>query len=223
MELHREQIFVFVVCGDREHIDTLHFSLKALQKFSAKRIIVVTDSTRNEVPVIHSEIIDIKTPEKYDHHQASIFLKTGLYQFLSKGSLYCYLDTDVVAVDTKVNSIFNEYVSPITFCTDQGNLASFSPYSYHCNCLEYFVESNKKLSRAIKTFDDYYIKELDCSLKLNDNLILAHNFNKDTVSILKYIDDCIVDISKEEKSIKKKNSFIAGISSNTFYLLLFIF
>jgi len=63
--------FVFVVCGAREHIDTLHFSIRALKKFSRNDIILVTDSSRNEVPVVHDEIININTPEHFSHHKAS--------------------------------------------------------------------------------------------------------------------------------------------------------
>jgi len=206
MEKYKEEVFVFVVCGGREHIDTLHFSLKALQKFSAKRIIVVTDSTRNEVSVIHSEIIDIKTPENFDHHQASIYLKTGLHKFLPKGNLYCYLDTDVVALSTDVDTIFEQYQSPIIFCTDLGNMATFSPYSVNCQCLDFFLKKVFKLSHTIQTFqEEYYIADLDCSLRLNNSLVLAKNYSKETPAILNYIDDCILDISKSENKLKKNS------------------
>jgi hypothetical protein len=77
----KNNCFVYVVCGDKEHIDTLHYSLLFLKHFSSNKIIVLTDSSRNETPVIHDSIIDIKTPEKYNNHQASIYLKTGVNQF----------------------------------------------------------------------------------------------------------------------------------------------
>ena len=82
MDAPAENIFVFVVCGNREHIDTLHFSLDALKRFSKNKIVIVTDSSRNEVPVNHSEIFDVETPNEFTHHQASIFLKTSLHKFL---------------------------------------------------------------------------------------------------------------------------------------------
>ncbi|CAN5303553.1 hypothetical protein BH09BAC1_BH09BAC1_04380 [soil metagenome] len=130
-----QNIFVFVVCGGKEHIETLHFSLRYLQHFSRERILVVTDSKRNEIPVDHSDVIDVETPEHFNHHQASIYLKTGLPQFLPAGNLYCYLDTDVVAVSTEVDDIFKAYVSPITFAPDHCSMEKFSPYAVKCGCM----------------------------------------------------------------------------------------
>lgn len=179
MELHREQIFVFVVCGGREHIDTLHFSLKALQRFSAKRTIVVTDSSRNEIAAKHSEIIDIKTPTQYNHHQASIFLKTGLHKFLPKGNLYCYIDTDVVALSMDVDTIFEQYQSPITFCTDHCTIDQFSPMAINCDCPEAF-----KIDAPKPYFYYRYFKE-----NIQPKLL--------------YIDDCI---QKIEKAVAKSKS-----------------
>ena len=63
----RSNTFVFVVCGAKEHIETLHFSLAALQHFSKAGIVVVTDSSRNEIEVVHNNIIDIKTPAHFSH------------------------------------------------------------------------------------------------------------------------------------------------------------
>ena len=34
IKIEQKNIFVFVVCGGIEHIDTLHYSLEALKKFS---------------------------------------------------------------------------------------------------------------------------------------------------------------------------------------------
>lgn len=152
-----KQHFVFVVCGAKEHIDTLHFSIKALQKFSKKKILVVTDSSRNEIPVCHDEIIDIYTPKAFSHHQASIFLKTGLYQFLPKGNLYCYLDTDVVALSVEVDTVFDHFIAPISFCTDHCALSAFSPSAVHCGCME----KKEKLLATI----DYFNKNLQQELQ----------------------------------------------------------
>ena len=134
-----ENIFVFVVCGAKEHIDTLHFSLTALKKFSKLRIIIVTDKSRNEEDIRHTEIVNVDTPSQLDHHQASIYLKTGLNKFLPKGNNYCYLDTDVVSVDSKVDDIFELYQSPITFCTDHCTIDEFSPSAISCGCKEAFL------------------------------------------------------------------------------------
>jgi hypothetical protein len=128
--------FVFVVCGGREHIDTLHFSLRALKRFTVHPITVVTDSRRNEVPVVHESVIDVPTPEHLDHHQASIWLKTSLHRILPEGLLYCYLDTDVVALSSEADQVFEEFVPPVTFAPDHCTLDRFSPRAVKCGCLE---------------------------------------------------------------------------------------
>jgi len=165
-----ENIFVFVVCGAREHIDALHFSLIALRRFSRSRILVVTDPARNEIPVVHEEVVAISTPAEYDHHQASIYLKTGLHKFLPKGNKYCYLDTDVVALDDKVDEIFGEYRSPITFCTDHCVLEEFSPSAVYCGCMEAFKIDSPK---PYYFYDDFY---------------------QNVLPKLLYIDKCIAEI-----------------------------
>lgn len=173
-----ENIFVFVVCGAREHIDSLHFSLAALRRFSRKRIIIVTDSHRNEIPVVHDEVIDIKTLTEYDHHQASIYLKTGLNKFLPKGNIYCYLDTDVVALDQQVDEIFGQYRTPITFCTDHCTLAEFSPSAVNCGCAEAFKRDSPK---------PYYYYD---------------DFHQNVLPKLLYIDKCIAEIAALEAEAK---------------------
>ena len=132
--------FVFVVCGATEHIDTLHFSLAALKHFSKAGIVVVTDSARNEIAVVHDNIIDIETPVHFNHHQASIYLKTGLYKFLPAGNTYCYLDTDVIALSAEVDTIFAQKAGPVTFASDHCRMPLFSPNAVNCGC----VAENKK-------------------------------------------------------------------------------
>ena len=129
------QMFVFVVCGAKEHIDTLHFSLKALKKVSKYPILILTDSSRNEIPIEYDYIIDIKTPDHYNNHQASIFLKTGVHKFLPSGKLYCYIDTDVVALTENINSIFKFKEDIISFSTDHCKVQKFSPHAVNCTCL----------------------------------------------------------------------------------------
>lgn len=118
--------FVFVVCGGDEHIETLNYSLPFLKYHSKNEILVVTDSSRNKIAINHDKIIDISTPEQYDNHQASIYLKTGLHKWLEKGHQYCYLDTDIIAISQGVNKVFSHYQQPITFCTDHCRLRQFT-------------------------------------------------------------------------------------------------
>ena len=157
--------FVFVVCGGKEHIETLHFSLGYLQRRTNNPIIVLTDIDRNEIPIQHTQVVTIQTPEKYDHHQASIFLKTGLHKFLPKGFRYCYLDTDVVAIGEHVDGIFLAYKAPVTFAPDHCVVNEFSAYAVNCSCLKKWESNWEKYQQA---FD-----------QLNQNkLIPKENFSK---------------------------------------------
>jgi hypothetical protein len=149
-----DQIFVFVVCGDEGHIQTLHYSLSALRKFSKKEIIVLTDSSRNAIPIIHDRILDFKTPINLSNHQASIFLKTSLYRFLPKGNSYCYLDTDVVALNGKVDEVFNQYQAPITFAPDHCVLDQFSLSALNCGCAEKFSHWENELKGLFEKYKD---------------------------------------------------------------------
>lgn len=166
--------FVFVVCGGKEHIDTLHFSLTALKKFSTHKIYVLTDSSRNEIVVKHENVIDIKTPEELTHHQASIFLKTSVHRYLPKGNLYCYLDTDVIALSNQVDDIFSHYVSPITFATDHCKINEFSPTAINCGCADMFAARKNELNFLLKKYRyhtamfDNEEKEISLRKKLED-------------------------------------------------------
>jgi hypothetical protein len=111
-------------------------------------------SSRNEIPVSHPNIIDYKTPENYSHHQASIFLKTGLPQFLPTGNRYCYLDTDIVAVGKNADSIFDHFVSPITFAPDHCVTDQFSPSAINCKCATEFAVWEKELKQLFKIHKD---------------------------------------------------------------------
>jgi len=145
----REHVFVFVVCGAKEHIDTLHYALRSLQNYSNKRILVVTDSARNEEAVRWDNIVDVNTPEEFNHHQASIYLKTGLNRFLPKGPLYCYLDTDVIAVDDRVDEIFSHYTGPINFAPDHCTMNYFSYSAVKCSCAEVYSREMAELLEVI--------------------------------------------------------------------------
>ena len=195
-----ENIFVFVVCGAREHIDALHFSLIALRRFSKNRIMVVTDSSRNAITVSHSEVVDIPTPIEFNHHQASIYLKTGLNKFLPKGNNYCYLDTDVIALDDKVDRIFDNYVGPIIFCTDHCVLDEFSPSAINCGCYEAFQRDSMK---PYHYYDD---------------------FQENVLPKLLYIDKCVAEIevlvahSKSSKWIYRWHTFKFGLPGKYYHL-----
>ena len=149
----RKNTFVFVVCGTREHVETLHFSLAALRHFSKAGIVIVTDQSRNETEVVHDNIINIQTPVHFNHHQASIYLKTGLHKFLPKGNLYCYLDTDVIACSNEVDTIFSQKNSVITFAPDHCLMPLFSPNAVHCDCIEQNTKHIHQLNELREKFD----------------------------------------------------------------------
>lgn len=144
--------FVFVVCGGKEHIAELNFSLKFLRHFTKNEIIVLTDTKRNEIIIEHDNIIEVDTPKEYDNHQASIYIKTGINKFLSSGHTYCYLDGDIVAISENTDKIFDYFISPISFAKDHCTINQFSPFAMNCNCAEdnlkrekYFKESISKV------------------------------------------------------------------------------
>jgi hypothetical protein len=187
-----KNIFVFVVCGAAEHIETLHFSLKYLQHFSKNEVIVVTDSARNEIAINHDHIIDVKVDKKHNHHQASIYLKTGLNKFLPKGNNYCYLDTDVIAVSEDCDQIFNDYIAPITFAQDHCKIRNFSSYAVHCNCTEewdknkaIFYEHMKSIERNRTTIDPFLLKKADELQLLFDQL--KKSFFKKVYTAIKFV------------------------------------
>ncbi|MFH2142138.1 MAG: hypothetical protein ABIJ97_06935 [Bacteroidota bacterium] len=146
-------IFVFVVCGDDEHINALNFSLKYLKHFSKNQINVVTDKSRNKLEINHNEIIDIKTPDHYSHHQASIYLKTGLHKFLDMNNNYCYLDSDVIALHKNVDRIFDYHNGPVNFAHDHTQINFFSPYALNCGCLDEATRRQKRFYEIQKQTD----------------------------------------------------------------------
>lgn len=174
-----KNIFVFVVCGGKEHIETLHFSLRYLKYFSKNEIIIVTDSARNEIPVLHDNVIDVKTPENYSHHQASIYLKTGLHKFLPNGNNYCYLDTDVIALTSECDQIFNEFLFPIRFGPDHCKIRAFSPIAIDCGCPLIWNEERKKFKAALKKHDRNLNITDKATIKKREHLkLIFENINK---------------------------------------------
>ena len=55
----KKNIFIYAVCGDSIHIETLNISLKYLIRFSKNEILVITDTSRNKAEIIHDNIVEI--------------------------------------------------------------------------------------------------------------------------------------------------------------------
>lgn len=153
--------FVFVVCGSREHVDTLNYSLRFIRHFSSYPIVVLTDPKRNEVPILHNNIIEVETPAHFDHHQASIYLKTGIHKFLNMepGNMYCYLDSDIVAISTEINNIFNHFAEPIIFAPDHCLFDEFSPHAMNCGCLADTIRRNNQYKEVDAFFAQEFFKK----------------------------------------------------------------
>lgn len=132
--------FVFAVCGGAEYIEQLNFSLKFLKYFSDFPIIVATDSSRNEIPIEHDNIIDIETPEELSNHRAHLFIETNLPNFLKidEKDVCCYLDSDVIAVSKNINEVFSHFQSPVTFARDHCKIDVFSSKIMNCGCMDEF-------------------------------------------------------------------------------------
>lgn len=157
--------YVFAVCGAAVHVHTLHFSLAMLKKRTQYEIIVVTDPLRNEIPVQHDTIITVATPLEFTHHQAAIYLKTYLYKILPDDALYCYLDSDVVAVRDNVDGIFDHFTTPITFCTDHCTMKAFSPTAVHDVFYDTLLKKQEKLTHLY----EYYWQEDENQKKVAGN------------------------------------------------------
>lgn len=155
----QDRRFVFAVCGARKHIDLLHRAIARLQKHTDLPIWVVTDSSRNEVPIAHKPILDHQAPRELDHHQASIFLKTRLHRLLPPDGLYCYLDTDIIALSSECNSVFNAYRAPITFAKDIAVVQTFSRFAVNCRCRERVSAALQELQKASDLYTSTLGKE----------------------------------------------------------------
>ncbi|MDA3820373.1 MAG: hypothetical protein PF590_07950 [Candidatus Delongbacteria bacterium] len=151
--------FVFVVCGSKEHTEKLNLSLKFLQHFSKHKILVVTDSSRNEGHIDHDNIIDVKTPEGLTNHESSIYLKTGLTHFIKEmnNNTYCYLDSDVVAISPKVDGVFDYKPSPVLFAKDHCSFKEFSPHAMKCACLDKTIKRNATFYNAVNACFPYNV------------------------------------------------------------------
>lgn len=150
--MEKTRRYVLVVCGADEHIHTLNYSIRFLKRFSRQGIIVVTDQRRNAVPIEHDVIVDVATPPHLDNHQAAIFLKTSLHRYLDQDALYCYLDTDVIALSPAIDTVFDYYAPPIRFCTDHCRMPMFSPSCVYHPGTETLLQKQRELDQVRARF-----------------------------------------------------------------------
>lgn len=135
-----ERRWVFVVCGDAEHLNAVRNAVRHLRPLSQHEIWMVTDSTRNRAVLddgLLDAVVDVRTPADLDDHQASIWLKTSVHRHVPPG-LWCYLDSDIVAAGAGVDEVFEHLDGPVAFASDlplAGNTVDhFSPHAMTCDC-----------------------------------------------------------------------------------------
>jgi hypothetical protein len=210
--------FVFVVCGVREHIDTLHFSLAALKQFTSLEILIVTDASKNEIPVQHEQVLNISTPAHFDNHQSAIYLKTGLHKFLPTGFTYCYLDTDVIALSKEADDIFNQKKEIIAFAADHCSLSQFSPHAVNCGCEERNKKDRLEIQGLLEKYGYTYVNGPALLPKqglLKQRLeVIKHNKGKLLISALKYLFSLSVFKLDDDYCYHKSKSYWSDAEGN---------
>ncbi|HKV41108.1 MAG TPA: hypothetical protein VJX67_18015 [Blastocatellia bacterium] len=128
-----QNLFVYALCGD-SHAGFVNTSLRFLKAFTNADVLVV--ASRCAADIRHDQVVRIEVDNRYDDHQASILLKTNLHRLVGdRAGRCCYLDTDVVAVDSRIDSIFELKSGPVTFAADHGRMSGFSRWAVRCPCL----------------------------------------------------------------------------------------
>lgn len=128
-----QNAFVFVVCGER-HEARLRIALRYLRRFSRQKIVVVS---RAHIDVDCDQMITADVPAHLDNHRASIFLKTSLHRILGQDERrFCYVDTDVIAVNRSADKIFERARGPISFAADHCLLSEFGRFAVNCRCVK---------------------------------------------------------------------------------------
>lgn len=132
--------WVFVVCGPELHVETLSTAVRNLRPLTSLEIWVVTDSSRNVRPIEVEgidRVVDVRTPDHLDDHQASIWLKTGVHRHVPEGE-WCYLDSDIIAVRPGMEAVFDHRAGPVAFASDltisANQVDRFSPWAMTCDC-----------------------------------------------------------------------------------------
>jgi hypothetical protein len=131
---HVSGTFVFAIVGE-PHVRAVNIALTYLKRFSRSNIVVVM--SRSGLRPAHDQVIDVELPDQLDDRAASIFLKTSLLEVLGPvRSPLCYLDSDVIAVNDDVDSIFKHKHGPVTFASDNVSIDMFTRYAINCGCQE---------------------------------------------------------------------------------------
>lgn len=124
--------FVFAVAGER-HVEAVETALAYLKAFSRAEVVVFQTAASRKAK--HDQVVTVEVPEGLDDHRASILLKTSLTRRLhGRPGTYCYIDSDVIAVDPDVDSIFLARSGAINFAQDHVDIDGFSRWAVRCGC-----------------------------------------------------------------------------------------
>ncbi|MEM7104602.1 MAG: hypothetical protein AAF502_15805 [Bacteroidota bacterium] len=229
VESQLEHRYVFVVCGDKEHILALNYSLKHLRQFTDNEILVVSDLSRNAIDIEHNNILDIETPAHYSNHQAAIYLKTGIHKFVElDNTLWCYLDSDVIALNAEVNKIFSHFMAPVTFCTDHCKLRRFSPSAVRQSAeVKAKAKELEDMILSFAEFEKERAKEISDGTDVSiDNNARKINFSDWEIKALKLVNHLLSQSQKKKTASKtpvKQSPHTFQLPSFVAYLLLRIY
>jgi hypothetical protein len=124
--------FIFAVVGD-EHIRRASLAISFLKRFTRHGILLVHARGRH-LPA-HEQSIAAEIPPHLTDHQASIYLKVSLTDIVTPlHGQFCYLDSDVIAVDSTVDEIFDQPHHIVSFARDHARIDDFSRYAVRCFC-----------------------------------------------------------------------------------------
>lgn len=173
--MEKPRAYVFAVCGSAQHIARFQQSASILSRRTTLPIWVVTDAQRNEVPLQHDLVVDVPVPSSLDHRQASIYLKTTLHRNLPKNTLYCYLDTDVIALSAYCNLVFDAFLAPISFAPDFVSIDAFSRFAINCGCEEQLKHAIASRNHASNLYAATLAKEYSSACHEIDVLTANNN------------------------------------------------
>jgi hypothetical protein len=168
--MEKPRAFVFAVCGSAQHIARFHQAAEILAIKTSHPIWVVTDVQRNELELQHDRILDVRIPATLDNHQASIFLKTSLYRHLPQGTIYCYLDTDVIALSSNCDLVFDAFHAPVTFAPDFVQMDIFSRFAVNCVCEAQLKKAFESHNLATERYAATLAKEYNAACQEIDML-----------------------------------------------------
>jgi hypothetical protein len=124
--------FVLAVAGE-SHVAAAGTAIRFLKHFTRCDIVVL--QTRSAARAPHDQVVALEAPASLDNHQASIWLKTNLMTHVrGLADRFCYLDSDVIAVNEGAAAIFDHRSGPVDFAPDNATIDAFSPWAIHCDC-----------------------------------------------------------------------------------------